>query len=236
MKNKPLVVVLIIVAVLAGILWLGSEKQTQNPTIEAEFRNAQSGQSITVSFDNNAQTATLNGLGYENLVFNQAISASGARYVNENRGLVLWNKGDDITLYDAEDNPIFTGTTGEGQEETAAVRQSIIGSTWVWQETRYADGRVMEPKTSGVFTVVFNQEGQVNGTTDCNNFFGPYTAGAGNSLVFGALASTLKYCEGSQENDFRKDISEINRYYFAAENQLVLTNQTSSVSIFFTKR
>lgn len=232
MKNKTLVIVLIVAAVLVGVLWLSGEKPASDEVIVAEFRNAQ-GQSITVSFNNTVDTATLDGLGYEEVVFTHAVSASGARYVSDD-GLVLWNKGDDITLYDANEKVIFSGRTGE-EGAAPAVRQSVLGSTWIWQETRYADGTVIKPQTSGVFSVVFDQEGRVTGTTDCNNFFGPYTAGAGNSLSFGGLASTLKYCEGSQENAFRQDISEIDRYYFASENELVLTDSTSSVSIVFVK-
>lgn len=72
------------------------------------FTDAKTNQSITVSFNQTDQTATLNSDQYQNVVFQLAMSASGARYTNDELGLVLWNKSDEMTLYQ-NDQPIFTG-------------------------------------------------------------------------------------------------------------------------------
>lgn len=60
---------------------------------------------INMSEDGERLSTVING---ENVDFNIAISASGVRYVGQNKGLdmVLWNKGEDWTLYFDENAPI----------------------------------------------------------------------------------------------------------------------------------
>ncbi|HRN69968.1 MAG TPA: MliC family protein [Candidatus Woesebacteria bacterium] len=77
------------------------------------FTNVESGETITVTFNNENNTAILNSQDYKDLVFKQTISASGARYENIDTGLILWNKGNDISLMKGEE-VLFTGTTQGG--------------------------------------------------------------------------------------------------------------------------
>lgn len=60
---------------------------------------------ITMSEDGTYITAVING---DEMILNQAISASGARYVGELNDTVvtLWNKGEDWTMYLNEDESI----------------------------------------------------------------------------------------------------------------------------------
>jgi len=114
MKNTSLIIVILIILLAVGGFFYfrsGSQKSAGTAPIVAEFTSADTNETITVSFDNTNQTATVNGAGYTNLVFNQTISASGARYENAEKGLILWNKGDEITLYDKDNNALFVGTT-----------------------------------------------------------------------------------------------------------------------------
>lgn len=115
MKQRYVLVALVIAVAAAGAFWWfgmnGRDAERSAPAlITAEFSNAGTGQSISVSFDNQAETATMTGQGYTGLVFRQTISASGARYENTAEGLILWNKGDDITLYRGDD-VLFEGST-----------------------------------------------------------------------------------------------------------------------------
>jgi heat shock protein HslJ len=45
-------------------------------------------------------------------------------------------------------------------------------------------------------SIVFGNDGKVNGSAGCNTFGGDYTVGD-DTLTFGALASTLMFCEGA---------------------------------------
>lgn len=60
---------------------------------------------VTVALNGEELTAVLNG---DEVVLKQAVAASGVRYVGElnDTEVVLWNKGDDWTLYLADEDPI----------------------------------------------------------------------------------------------------------------------------------
>lgn len=205
----------------------------------------ESGESISVSFDNEAGTATMTGYGYSGLVFAQAISASGARYVNEEHDMVLWNKGDEITLY-AGDQPIFTGMLRDAAEdggesvdgESAAIEPEspsvinvqLLEHVWVWKGTELASGEIIAPNKPGVFTITFNDDETVRGATDCNGFFGPYAMQAGDRLTFGPLASTMMYCEGSQEAEFTGAIGGVTHYSLADNGDLILIGTAGSIT------
>lgn len=103
---KKLIIALI---ALGAAFWVFQAFWPMNKNVIGASFVATDGTTIEVVFDNSADTATMSGVGYEELVFNRAISASGARYKNSEVGLVLWNKGDEITLYDSNNEPIFTG-------------------------------------------------------------------------------------------------------------------------------
>lgn len=109
MKTSRIVIVVLVLAAIGAGIWYVKSNNPNN-VIQAEF-TAADGTAISVTFDNNRDIATMNGAGFEGLVFAHATSASGARYVNESEGLVLWNKGNEVTLFDENDRPIFTGIT-----------------------------------------------------------------------------------------------------------------------------
>lgn len=109
------------------------------------------------------------------------------------------------------------------EEKVDELLYVFAGPTWIWHETRMNDGRVILPNKLGMFTITFNSaEGAVVGTTDCNNFSGLYTSGAGRTLSFGPLASTRMFCEGSQEVEFAGMVAGSSRYFFSEAGDLVL--------------
>lgn len=107
----------------------------------------------------------------------------------------------------------------------------IKNRSWKWVRTQMNDGTVLTPKQPGVFTINLGEDGQVTGTTDCNNFFGSYTL-QDNLLSFGPLASTKMYCEGSQETEFLKYLAEV-QSYLVVDNQLVLEIKYDSGQLIF---
>jgi heat shock protein HslJ len=60
-------------------------------------------------------------------------------------------------------------------------------------------------------------------STDCNGVGGEYTTSGKDGIVFEKMMSTLMYCEGSQESDFSKMISEVQKYHFTSKGELVLS-------------
>ncbi len=244
--DKKVIIAAVILIIVGVLLFSGSEKDKKdlnNETnsedvsvkniIEATFANKESSEEINVVFNNEGDTATLNGLGFSDLVFTIATSASGARYENEEEGLVLWNKGNDITLYEGEEI-IFEGTTPE--KEVVVDETGLSASTWVWQSvvaTNEEDSVI--PKNVGDFTLNFDpKEGRVFGTTDCNNFNGSYAV-AGDKIKFDALASTLMFCEDSQEADFTKAVASSTSFSFDAEGNLQLHLEDNGGVVEFTK-
>lgn len=145
--------------------------------------------SVIVTFSEGS--AVFSGFGYQHKELLQATSASGALY--ENDGIELWNKGDEITV-SRNGEIIFTGV-----DQSKIASSGIVG-TWKWRMTQKGN-ETLTPKTVDAFTLTFNADGSVSGTTDCNNFAGSYTL-TDNTIQFSALGMTKKFCEGSQESEF----------------------------------
>ncbi|MCB9809272.1 META domain-containing protein [Candidatus Nomurabacteria bacterium] len=102
----------------------------------------------------------------------------------------------------------------------------LLGKTWMWVRS-YKEGSsesFIEPIQETAFTITFNEDGSVGGTTDCNNFSGTYTL-SGNRISFGPMMQTLMYCENSQESAFLSQLQDIEEYSFYSDDQLVLGTQ-----------
>lgn len=112
------------------------------------------------------------------------------------------------------------------------VTSQITGRAWKWVHTKMNNDEIITPKKSDAFSINFKDDGNLNGTTDCNNFFGKYEI-SGNKLSFGALGSTLMFCDGSQENVFTKSLSEIESYFIDENNNLVLQLKMDTGSMIF---
>ena len=241
-KNYKLAAVALGVLLVILAAWLLAN-QGDRDVIVAEFENS-AGESILVSFDRESREAILDGAGYEDLVFTQAVSASGARYLNTEEGLELWNKGEGITLSKGTEvlfsGETFTLETGEDDSAESVVEDGLYvfaGPTWVWGETRMSDGKVVRPSKPGMYSIWFNSaEGKLEGKTDCNGFGGSYTAGTGNKLSFGPFMSTLMFCEGSLEAEFSKMVTDSNQYTFTPTGDLVLMLKFDSGSVIFKKK
>lgn len=117
--------------------------------------------------------------------------------------------------------------------EAQAAGFNLTGRTWTWVRTQMNDGTVTTPKKVEAFTITFNADGSVLGTTDCNRFFGKYSLD-GNKVTFGPLASTKMACSGSQESVFMKFLGEIDSYLLNEKEQtLVLLVKFDSGSVIF---
>ncbi|PIR38304.1 MAG: hypothetical protein COV34_01710 [Candidatus Zambryskibacteria bacterium CG10_big_fil_rev_8_21_14_0_10_42_12] len=122
----------------------------------------------------------------------------------------------------------------EGFEGEADPSVMTLGmTTWNWIQTTYNNGDVVEPDTAGEFTLIFNDDGTFSATTDCNGVGGNYTTGDGQQLTFGEMVSTLMFCEGSQETEFREMLENTSSYSFTSRGELVLDLKFDSGSVIF---
>lgn len=152
-----------------------------------------------VEYIGDMAVVTILGSQYQNIITDRTISASGARYENKDNGLAVWEKAPEITITQ-DDEVIFVGKTFE-----SVVLADLTTGIWEWQGTtlnnKAPNQEITKPQKPNTFTLKFDTNGNVSGTTDCNSFGGTYTLD-GLQITFGPFMSTLMYCEGSQEQEF----------------------------------
>ena len=142
------------------------------------------------------------------------------------------------TLYGSEDyyveiTPSTSSKLTEGSTPSGS-SSNLLGTTWVWQKTLVDGINAISPKKSGVFTISFGENGKVSGKTDCNGFFGTYTQGSDGFIKFGPLASTMMYCEDSQESMFTGAVGKVSHYSIDPSGNLVLLSDKDKM--FFIKK
>ena len=240
-------------AVSIGILVIGlyfSKVPVQSPTIPEEtnqvvgevftYKNLETNQQLKVSYDNNSDTATIYPNEINQVVFKATTTGSGARYANDEQHLILWNKGDDVSLY-LSDSLIFMGTLEKASATSTTpinnVKTSeanIYGKVWIWKETILKNGQKIIPQQTGKFTMTFGEDGNISGTTDCNSFGGSYAV-SNTNLKFGPFMSTLMACVNSQEAEFHEMINKTIGYAFDKAGNLVLNLDDLSYVVFEAK-
>jgi len=129
---------------------------------------------------------------------------------------------------------ITQGKMGTGSKPPTN-KEFIQGTTWIWDKTLLNDGSIVGPKKAGAFALTFSADEKVSVKTDCNGFFTSYQIGTDGFLTFGPMASTMMFCEGSQEAVFMKQVSDSNQYTLDKSGNLVLLINYDSGSILFKK-
>lgn len=117
----------------------------------------------------------------------------------------------------------------EGEADTS--RMSLTMKTWKWVRAEYNDGKVIVPKKD-VFALTFKDDGTFGASTDCNGIGGNYIS-TKSTITFSKMLSTLMYCEGSQEADFRTILENTGEYVFTSKGELVLNLKLDSGSVYF---
>jgi len=133
------------------------------------------------------------------------------------------------SIFDQNDNVL------ELEKDENLISPQLLNHIWVWDKTVMSNDDIIIPQKPKVFTLKFAKEKMVSGTTDCNNFFGPYNITEDHKITFGPLSSTLMFCEGSQESVFVSQISESNKFFFDEAGNLVLLLPFDSGSVIFKK-
>jgi heat shock protein HslJ len=107
----------------------------------------------------------------------------------------------------------------EGEADPA--RMSLTMKTWEWIRTDYTNGKTTTPKIPKKFTLTFTNTDTFSVTTDCNGAGGTYAV-SGDGIKFGNIASTLMYCEGSQESEFTTLLTEAEKFELTSKGELLL--------------
>ena len=180
------------------------------------------GNSVELSFNPETESVTVSGAGYVGLVFNQITSASGARFENTENNLVLWNKGNEVTMY-KDNEVVFVGTidtmeeiptpdiSGNNPSEINPADPELYASSWVWMHTDLSTGERVTSPNNDEFVLSFDGNGFVSSQTDCNGLGAIYTVD-GEVLSMGQFVSTLMYCEGSMEGVYAEQLAQVNSY------------------------
>ncbi len=124
----------------------------------------------------------------------------------------------------------------EGKEENgeteAFIDERLTGVSWKWSETIYLSGEVFIPDDPESFILVFGDDGRVSALTDCNNMMGGYETSEEGELGFSEMASTLMYCEDSQEGDFREMMALVRGYSFGEEHLFLVFERDEGMMVF----
>lgn len=125
------------------------------------------------------------------------------------------------------------GEVAQNFEGEADPSKMTLGmKTWNWVNTIYSDDKIVKPIKADKFSLTFKDNKTFSATTDCNGVGGEYTVN-GNKISFTKMMSTLMYCDGSQESDFSKMLSETGSYMFTSKGELVLLLKYDSGSVVF---
>lgn len=100
---------------------------------------------------------------------------------------------------------------------------SFPGSSWTWLKTEYSGGNVLQPKKAGVFAIQF-EESKLSVDSDCNALGGKYEV-KGERIQLGPIAGTRRYCVGSVELPFVRDLQAVTEYEQKGDRELTLSGK-----------
>jgi heat shock protein HslJ len=96
-------------------------------------------------------------------------------------------------------------------ETAEASTPDLAGTSWQWIKTSMNDESVIKAENPEAFVLTFAEDGNASSKTDCNSINSTYTTNQG-ELIFGPLAMTKMFCEGSQESVYAKGLGEVQSY------------------------
>jgi heat shock protein HslJ len=130
--------------------------------------------------------------------------------VNEEQGEpIAAAPAEDVAATDAMTE---TAAATDSAGETTGGTGDLAGTAWSWTNTQMNDGEVVAPAQADQFQVVFNADGTVAATTDCNTFRGRYEV-TDNQITIELPISTRMACpEGSQQDAYIERLTSVQSY------------------------
>lgn len=239
MNTRKVIAGLIALAVVVSAIVLAVTDKKTIPNVLVYI--SEQGEQVTIT-TNPDESILFESSVLGNHQLSSVVSASGAKYATRDESFVVWNKGNEVTVL-VNEEIVFQGTRSSFESSevsdytTTDLKQQItIQSSWVWQSTVLADDTVIIPQNASTFTLNFDSaELRVQGTTDCNNFFGSFSIND-NQISFGPLASTLMYCEDSQEQVFTGFLSQVTNASLTPDGVLTLLLGDTGAVMYFNPR
>lgn len=108
-------------------------------------------------------------------------------------------------------NPTPSTPAPQTPAPTPVKTSPLVGKTWHWVNNTFSNGGVVTARDSSRFALTFKTDGTFSSSTDCNGIGGKYTTD-GTSITFSDMMSTLMYCPGSQEAEYRKVFEQSQTY------------------------
>ncbi len=110
--------------------------------------------------------------------------------------------------------------------EIQTLPEGVTTHAWQWVETRYRFAGTERPELPEAFGLTWPEPGRVAVQTDCNSMMGSYQLDETGTLQFSEFATTLMYCEGSQEQMFAAMLQAVRGYeHTDDELRLILADQ-----------
>lgn len=151
------------------------------------------------------------------------IVTSGS-WVGSEEAIDVTQPGAVLTFSHAEDGSLTLVDPDQaewGADGLTLYSTTAIVDSWVWQQT-VANGQTTDPSTAGAFIIIFSADGKITVATDCNSGFGGYLVGPGQQLSMPLIATTKKFCEGSNEGDFYAQLGLVESYTLTGDGVLEL--------------
>lgn len=173
------------------------------------------------------------------VVLKSTESASGAKYTNET-GIVFWEKSG-IALVE-QNNQVTYADCKQGAASpdvvATATTSLLVGTQWIWIETRFATGTASTPNKPEDFILTFAEGDRFSANTDCNNVGGGFVSGEGGAISFKEIVSTLMACEGDiKEADFVSQLDSVGSYRIDGDTlTLSLASDAENGEMKFTKK
>jgi heat shock protein HslJ len=109
-------------------------------------------------------------------------------------------------------------------EPEAEAEFNLTGVMWQWESMTVQGGETTTVPNPDVFTAIFNEDGTMGGTNDCNVYSGEYTVD-GNNITITPGISTLAFCgEESLDTLFRESLAEMVSFGPDGSGGLAMTN------------
>lgn len=110
--------------------------------------------------------------------------------------------------------------------------EELSSRKWTWLNTKMSDSSVVNPSKAGAFTASFQKDLNLLVTTDCNSGRGSYVAGSDNSVAISQIATTMMYCEGSNETLFYRNLGNVGSYKISNGQLWLMLKFDSGTMIF----
>lgn len=101
-------------------------------------------------------------------------------------------------------------TTTGGETESTGSGYTDITWEWVSVDSTMTGGEKVTVPNPENYTIVFREDGTINGLADCNSFGGTYTQGEGGDFDIELGATTMMACpEGSLDAQYMTLLSNV---------------------------